>query len=377
MQGSQPLIASEYGGVGALDGDRDTSWSFKFLTNELRRHPQISAYIYTELHDVEWERNGFLNYDRTPKEFGYDPMIVNHGDVLPIDAPPIQRCEPGAEVTIEVFSSHFSRRERTRVRLEWRFSGIDLLGWVHDRMASGSEPIAFPHLEVALAQRITLRMPEQTMLATLWVRAVLPDGTPAAANFVQFFVDCGSPPWRQLNRRTVFSLDAQSWDRAEWRSGMSSREDAARAGAATGWGSGFFEWTFPVDRKVLRDARRITLLCEASAARKDAPQTDSSKWPITLRLFLNDLPVYRSILPNHPHDARGGLSYLRGGRGAYGYLCHATVEGELLGEVLRKLRGTHLRLRCVVPPDEPPCAGLTIYNYDCGRYPIGPTLIVE
>ena len=50
----QPLINSEYGGVGALDGDRDVSWSFKFLTNELRRYQQISAYIYTELHDVEW-----------------------------------------------------------------------------------------------------------------------------------------------------------------------------------------------------------------------------------------------------------------------------------------------------------------------------------
>jgi beta-galactosidase/beta-glucuronidase len=32
----QPLINSEYGGIGALDGDRDISWSFKFLTNELK-----------------------------------------------------------------------------------------------------------------------------------------------------------------------------------------------------------------------------------------------------------------------------------------------------------------------------------------------------
>ncbi len=377
QQGAQPLIASEYGGVGALDGDRDTSWSFKFLTNELRRHNKISAYIYTELHDVEWERNGFLNYDRTPKEFGYDPVIVNQGDVLPIDAPPIQRCEPGTEVNVEVFSSHFSRKERVDVRLEWRFSGIDMLGWVHDRMASGSEPMAFPHLEVALARKITLRMPEQTMLATLWVRAVLPDGTPAASNFAQFFADCGCPDWRQLNRRSVFCLNAQSWDRAEWNGGMSSREETLHSGMARGLGSGFFEWTFPVGRKVLRGARRITLLCEASAAWKDAPQTDSFKWPSTLRLLLNGLPVYRTILPNHPHDARGGLTYLRGGRGAYGYLCHATIEGELLAEVLRKMRGDHLRLRCVVPRDEPPCGGLTIYNYDCGRYPIGPTLIVD
>src|ERR1043165_8202703 len=82
-QKSQPLINSEYGGVGALDGDRDVSWSFKFLTNELRRHGKISGYIFTELHDVEWEYNGFLNYDRTPKQFGYDPRIINESDTLP------------------------------------------------------------------------------------------------------------------------------------------------------------------------------------------------------------------------------------------------------------------------------------------------------
>ena len=93
-QGSQPLINSEYGGVGALDGDVDISWSFKFLTNELRKQGKLSAYIFTELHDVEWERNGFLNYDRTPKSFGYDPTIVNQGDVLPIDAPPISAAVP-------------------------------------------------------------------------------------------------------------------------------------------------------------------------------------------------------------------------------------------------------------------------------------------
>lgn len=166
QQGSQPLINSEYGGVGALDGDVDTSWSFKFLTNELRRQPKLSAYIYTELHDVEWERNGFLNYDRTPKEFGYDPTIVNQGDVLPIDAPPIQRCHPGQEVALDIFSSHFSRRKRQDVTLHWRLEGIDSLGWVHEDLAAGCEAIRFPHLRVELARRLSLRMPERTMLCT-------------------------------------------------------------------------------------------------------------------------------------------------------------------------------------------------------------------
>lgn len=143
-----------------------------------------------------------------------------------------------------------------------------------------------------------------------------------------------------------------------------------RRSASRGRGRGFFEWKFPVSLTELQSVGRITLLCEASSARDGAPQTDPFTQPSTRRLLLNDLPVYRTILPNHPHDARGG-------RGAYGYLCHATVEGELLAEVLRQMKGKHLRLRCLVPRDEPPSAGLTIYGYDCGRYPMGPTLIIE
>ena len=61
---------------------------------------------------MEWERNGFLNYDRTPKYFGYDPTIVNQGDVLPIDAPPVASYTPGEEMVIDVSSSHFARRAR-------------------------------------------------------------------------------------------------------------------------------------------------------------------------------------------------------------------------------------------------------------------------
>jgi hypothetical protein len=377
QQGSQPLICSEYGGIGALDGDVDTSWSFKFLTNELRRHPQLSAYIYTELHDVEWERNGFLNYDRTPKDFGYDPTIVNHSDVLTIDAPPIRRCAPGEEIEVNVCSSHFSRIPRHDVILQWRFGGIDSLGWLYDGIAAGAEPIDFPHLRLAPAKTLRLRMPDQTMLCTLWVRALVPDGTLVAANYVQFFVDGGAPGWQQMNRRTVFRLGVESWSRSDWNGAVSSRQEAARSGCASGSGRGWFEWKFPAGPNVLQGAERLTLLYEASAFRSGAPQTDRFGHPSTFRILLNGVPVYRTILPNHPHDARGALTYLRGGRGAYGYLCHATIEGPLLGEVLRRMKGNHLRVRCLTPRGETPNGGLAIYGFDAGRYPIGPTLIVE
>jgi hypothetical protein len=377
QQGGQPLINSEYGGVGALDGDIDTSWSFKFLTNELRRQGKLSAYIYTELHDVEWERNGFLNYDRTPKEFGYDPTIVNQGDVLPIDAPPIQRCRPGEEVEIEIFSSHFSRRKRQGVTLHWRLSGIDSLGWMHDDLGSGSEPIPFPHLRVERAKQLRLRLPQKTMLCTLWVRAYVPDGTLVARNYVQFLVDGGWPEREDAGGRVILRLDAHSWERAEWKQGSSSREEAIATGTCHGRNRGFFEWRFPFTMAELRNLSRITVLCEASSFREGAPQTDSFAQPTTLRMLMNGVPIYQTILPNHPHDARGALSYLRGGRGAYGYLSHATAEGALFGQVASKMKNGHLRLRCLVPKEEQPQAGLTIYGSSTGRYPIPPTVIVE
>jgi hypothetical protein len=121
----------------------------------------------------------------------------------------------------------------------------------------------------------------------------------------------------------------------------------------------------------------MTMLCEASAYRADAPQTDRFGAPSTLRISLNGVPVYRTILPNHPHDARGALSYLRGGRGAYGYLCHATLEGAQLEQMVRQIKNNNVRMRCHAPRGDTPNAGLTIYGFDCGRYPIGPTLIVE
>lgn len=377
QQGSQPLINSEYGGVGALDGDVDVSWSFKFLTNELRRHGKLSAYIYTELHDVEWERNGCLNYDRTPKDFGYDPTIINQGDVLPIDAPPIQRCRPGEEIVIPIYSSHFSRRSRENVSIYWRLSGIDSLGWMHDDIVSGAHPIPFRQYRVELAEHLRLKLPERTMLCTLWVRAQTPDGFLVARNYVHLLVDAGFPSRESAEGRMILRAEAHAWSDADWNDGFSSRAEAQNAGKCYGGGCGYFEWEFPFDAAEARACSCIRVLCEASAHREGTPQTDAFAHATAFQMLLNDVRVYQSILPNHPHDARGALSYLRGGRGAYGYLAHAAIEGPLLQEVLARTGDGKLRLRCLVPHDARPQGGLTVYGGDCGRFPTPPTLIVD
>jgi hypothetical protein len=373
-----PLINSEYGGIGALDGDVDVSWSFKFLTNELRRHPQISAYIFTELHDVEWEHNGFLNYDRTPKDFGYDPTMINESDVLPIDAPPVARVKPGEQVRLHVDSSHYSSKAHRDVTLQWRLGGMDTRGRYFQDLARGSVPIPFPHRTVAPAHDIELVMPPFPVLATLSLEAVKADGSVVARNFTHFFVTNGYPSAREeWSRLLVVRAAPADWAESEWSGGTIDRENEKEQDACYGRGHGYFEWLLPLSNAEIARARRLRVVCEASSHRVDAPQTDDDICPTTLQISLNGIAVYDAVLRNHPHDARGVLSYLRGDRGAYGYLARASAEGPLLRRIAAGHAGDRLRLRCGVPKKTIAHGGLTIYGAECGRYPVCPTIVVE
>ncbi len=71
---SAPLINSEYGGVAAGSGDRDSLGLSRF-DHAFPRQPKIQGYVYTELDDIEWEHNGFVNYDRSLKDFGYQAFM--------------------------------------------------------------------------------------------------------------------------------------------------------------------------------------------------------------------------------------------------------------------------------------------------------------
>jgi len=375
----QPLINSEYGGIRALDGDRDVSWSFKFLTNELRRHQQIAAYIYTELHDVEWEYNGFLNYDRTEKAFGYDPRIVNESNALPVDAPPVQKVAPGATVKLEISSAHFSTRKRENVSFFWHLGGIDTRGRLKRDLAGGRVPIPFPHRKVAHAHTIEMRMPDETMLCTLLLEARTRDGTTIAFNYLDYFVSAGYPSEREeIPRGLVLRGIPGAWARAEWSGGGAGDRDRERAeDCSYGFGHGFFEWDLPLGDADLRNARRIKLICEVSSHRLDAPQTDDDIFPTTLAISLSGVTLYNGTLRNHPHDARGVLSYWRGGLGGYGYLVHAVAEKSLLEEIANRVENHHLRARFEVPSDALAQGGLTIYGAECGRFPVSPTVVIE
>jgi hypothetical protein len=381
-QDRQPLINSEYGGVGALDGDRDISWSFRFLTSELRRQGSICAYIFTELTDVEWEYNGFLQYDRTPKEFGYDPRIINSADVLPIDAPPISLVAPGENVEVKISSSHYATKPLKDVSLQWRLSGVDTLGRVHQNILRGQVAIPYPHGRVAHAHTLNLTMPETPMLCTLHLEAVTAEGELAARNYLEYSVCESYPMGREENGGSVIlRARPQDWSDAWWSEFQAPREDTEKKDYAAGRGHGFYEWALPLDGINLWEARRLRVLVEASSSKIESSQTNIKQHPTVAQILLNGAVVYAAKIPNHPHDSRGSLSYLHlsdsGGRGEHGYLLHATVEGNLLREVAERTGDSYLRLRCAVPGDAFSQGGLTIYGAQSGRYPVPPTIIVE
>lgn len=379
-QRDAPLINSEYGGVGALDGDRDISWTFKFLTNELRRHEQLSAYVFTQLTDVEWEYNGLLNYDRTPKQLGYPANVVNQGDVLPINSPPISRVAPGSSTEIEILSSHFSRRTRAGVTLHWHYAGIDTLGTYHPQLLRGWMPIPFTQNRVEAVHRLPLTFPLEPMLGTLSVAAVGESGETIAVNFIQHLVAAGAAREREEHGLDlVLRRHVDDWTAAEWSEEHCPREEAARLGKCFGRGAGYFEWEFKNEALQRLDrALRLRVLCEASACRPGHPQTDAFAFPTVCTASLNGLPVHHAVLPNHPHDSRGVLSYLDGNTGAYGYLMKAVIEDDFLRSVAATaaVTGT-LRFRCEVPAEAEAAGGLTVYGESTGRYPICPTLVVE
>ena len=330
------------------------------------------------MHDVEWEYNGFLNYDRTPKEFGYDPRIINESNALPIDAAPIQRLPPGANVRLPVSSAHFSTRKYENVSLLWQMGGIDSRGRLHQDLACGSVAIAFPHRKVAPAHTLELPLPVQPMLCTVLLTARTAQGAAIAQNFVHYFAASDYPPEREeIERALVLRGSPAGWAAAEWSRGAGEREKERAEDACYGFGHGFFEWLLPLNGVDLSIARRIKVLCEASSHRADAPQTDDDIFATTFQMFLNDVRVYEALLRNHPHDARGVLSYLRGGVGAYGYLAHAFAENELLQQIAANGTQDFLRLRCAVPADALALGGLTIYGVECGRFPVCPTMIIE
>lgn len=408
-QDTAPLMNSEYGAVSARGGDRDISWGFRYLTTQLRRHELIQGYVYTELTDVEWEHNGMVSYDRSPKEFGYDAFVPGMGpaelqgaDFVGFDAPPTVELAPEEQLTIPVFVSHFSRRTSEPI-LRWQIVGTDSLGRAVTTQPQTRRVVWQPY-RVTFQKPLQIRPPtNRAFVGALTLELLGEKDRRIAANFVNLVVrpravepsadesaaasaDC--PRVEVLAPRLV-AVRFDPGEFASFRTDDSDLDWMEDRGKFRAPGPCEVEYHLALPPFV-REAIPAEIVLMAELATKaddqlldwpaqrrplDYPQTQQRKYPGSVGVHLEDREVWQVELPNDPADARGVLSHqARHDHGSYGYLVRKQADlrkHEALREALRSKPFTTVTFR------SRDGRGLSVYGRRLGRYPIDPTFIIR
>ncbi|MBN2310398.1 MAG: hypothetical protein JXR94_15600 [Candidatus Hydrogenedentes bacterium] len=388
QQGTAPLMNSEYGGVGAGSGDRDISWVFLFLTNLLRKYDPICGYVYTELSDIEWEHNGFMNYDRSPKAYHYPAGITVadlQGAEFPVlDCPPYQRVSPGQRVSIPVLLSHWTERDGLRLRLFVDGTTVDGRAWDKWIAPIKRDVDAKPYA-VTPQGSFDFEVPDARGLINV-VAEVLDDGRRVAANYC--VLDVRGACWTQPGQYAAsFPVDQMSGYEFD----IDGLSQCAGRGKVGGYSAGAIEYRLRLPEDLdAGDVAGCRLVVEAGAragaerldwpARRrpyDYPQTDGTQWPTDVTISLNGIPFEKVAIESDFADARGVLSHeAHFHHGSCGRLIDAAIDGAALDAIRDALKADRVvTLRFDVPADAAHVGGLALYGADMGAYPIDPTLV--
>lgn len=396
-QHSEPLLNSEYAGLGAGGGDRDISQSLKYLTTDLRRHDKICGYVYTELTDVEWEHNGLVEYDRSRKEFGYDAFLPGMTtadllgpDVVGLDCPPCQTLPPGATFSAPAFVSHWSQRDLAGSTLRWRMEVVDRLGerYVY---RDGVFPLQPRRYGVTDAGTITAKLPDEPGLVTVALCLAAADGATIARNYNNVEV-WAAPSARQERLPSGWALRVAPGDYQG--STWPVVRPVAGGGKVGLGGSGSISYAFPWPSDLAATAvqglrLKMELGTHAAAGRITSwggkaagyPQTEPAwRMPGDVLLLLNGGEVARRRLSDDANDARGILSFQQrtSDDSSYGELVAATVPSEAVaGIVAAAGRTGRAELTLTVPSSGGQARGLAVYGERMGAFPLDPTLLVD
>ncbi len=393
VQDGDPLLNSEYGGVGAYAGDFDVSYCFKYMTDIQRRYEKQSGFVYTEPYDVEYERNGIMTYDRNMKIFGYDEIAYG-GDMsirdltqeiyIGIVDQPMRNVVPGQKMKTKAMAIGWTNDLPKTVIMKWRFDGTDIYGNQISTGISGEKKINMSPYRKASAT-IEYTTPSQACVGTLTVWLEDGDGRKLAKNFTNVAVKdqtAGNEAYTQKNQDGSLSLKA--------------KVDNAKMVSSQGAETQTYRYTIPEDYDFAK-LKGMRVLAEASSY-KSQLGTDknlssfSSEWgqtaegrerPSDLTVSVNGVELDTVYLPDNPRDMRGTLSLNRPNNGNtsagdFGYLINISVTDDKLQQIKEAMgEDRMISVTYQVKENAKHNNGFRIYAAEYGRYAVNPTLILN
>ncbi len=378
-----PLLNTEFGpfsadlGASDVQRDRDVSDAFRWMVNLFRARPAISGYVFTELYDVEFERNGVLDYDRSPKQFGYDdlmgcPMAALQGELfLGLDEVPDLVASPGQAAVLHPWLATY-RPQPAPAAMSWSL-------WP----SGGDAPVG--QGEVQLGALVTGR----TDLAPLSVALPGEGGVfvwrgkaGEACTYVPILaLPARAAGWKRTTGDTYTytlapaDLAGQPADGGE--TDALTVDDAVEAAGLLGPGT--LTTTFEVDPALLEAPAwaSVALELELAANQPGLPQTDAEPFPSDVRATLAGVDLGTAHPADDWADARGVLSlhFLprsgpTGGYGARTYL--ELTDPNALSELKAAAALGSLELKLTV--DGP--GGAMVYGARLGRFGGDPRVVV-
>ncbi len=403
VQGTAPLLCGEFIAVGPEGGD--VSWPLRFLLTQLRRHALIQGHIVGSFHDVPWRRDGLLHFDRSAKEFGYDSFVPNmtladlHGaDFIGFDAPPVIETAPGEELTLALFTSHYSDRLGP-ARLRWRIVGTDDYGRPIATNTQARE-IPWQRGSVTYQTPLRVRVPEgPTFVGAILAELFDTQDRRVAANYINLIADKGvemdldgapNPACPTLAHVEVLAprLVALRIPPREFASVRTEPPDANTPDAEQdhyAFGAWQVEYRVALPGFV-REAipSQMVLMAELATRAADgrgpgSPETSddpSGTHPGAIHVTIWDHELWAASLPDNPADSRGVLSHhARFRDGAYGDLLRRRIDLTNVPQ-LREAIYQQEWFPLVFHTDGPH-SQVSIFGRKLGRYVIDPTLIIQ
>ena len=387
-QTDAPMMNSECGnvwGYSGSTGDCDFSWDYHLMVNAFRRHLKCAGWLYTEHHDVTNEWNGYVRFDRTWKETGFEELAGMSLAGLHRDAAIVFLGTAGAEtgefvrrgaqaeipVGVSFVTDAYAGKRLELETSAWWFDGE---GRRQER-AKAMVPGTFEGRSWQTGElwRVAFAVPEQPAAGCV-VFSLRADGKEIARNFWSFATAAEEP-----------KLPAAA--SAEWSIDSSEVLDGLKY---DGFGRGYVEYELdaPAEGGVFRaelGAKRFNGKDAAVASVRGGldymlgggevdrsrnpnsyPQTSVEKHASRVRVVVGGKTVWEQTLPDDPADSRGILSWLSQPRdgtlreaGSYGYLVEAPVSAAAVKDG---------RVTVRIEADE----GVAVYGPAFGRYPFGP-----